>query len=56
MLILINFKRRCGYNKSITGGVDGVVDFSGLKEKVKQHNKLNVLNGIAYKKTFFCNW
>ena len=46
----------------ITGGVDGVVDFSGLKEKVKQHNKLNVLNGIAYHKkrnTFFVtgkNW
>ena len=45
-----------------TGRVEGVVDFSGLKEKVKQHNKLNVLNGIAYHKkrnTFFVtgkNW
>ena len=45
-----------------TGRVEGVVDFSGLKEKVKQHNKLNVLNGIAYhklRKTFFVtgkNW
>tara|TARA_A100001011_G_C14311437_1_gene845802 strand:- start:3208 stop:4230 length:1023 start_codon:yes stop_codon:yes gene_type:complete len=47
---------------SKTGRVEGVVDFSGLKEKVKQHNKLNVLNGIAYhkkRKTFFVtgkNW
>ena len=46
----------------ITGSVDGVIDFSGLKEKVKQHTKLNVLNGIAYhkkRKTFFVtgkNW
>ena len=46
----------------VTGRVEGVVDFSGLKEKVKQHNKLNVLNGIAYhksRKTFFVtgkNW
>ena len=27
-----------------------VIDFSGLKEKVKQHKELNVLNGIAYHK------
>ena len=46
----------------VTGRVEGVVDFSGLKEKVKQHKKLNVLNGIAYhklRKTFFVtgkNW
>ena len=46
----------------VTGSVDGVIDFSGLKEKVKQHTKLNVLNGIAYhkkRKTFFItgkNW
>ena len=46
----------------VTGSVDGVIDFSGLKEKVKQHTKLNVLNGIAYhkkRKTFFVtgkNW
>ena len=45
-----------------TGRVEGVVDFSGLKEKVKQHDRLNVLNGIAYhksRKTFFVtgkNW
>ena len=45
-----------------TGAVEGVVDFSGLKNKVKQHSKLNVLNGIAYNKkrqTFFItgkNW
>ena len=46
----------------VTGSVDGVIDFSGLKKKVKQHTKLNVLNGIAYhkkRKTFFVtgkNW
>ena len=32
----------------ITGGVEGVVDFSPLKELVTQHPKLDVLNGIAY--------
>ena len=31
-----------------TGGVEGVVDFSPLKELVTQHPKLDVLNGIAY--------
>ncbi len=39
-----------------TGIVQGVVDFSGLKKKVQQHNKLDVFNGIAYhpeRKTFF---
>ena len=30
------------------GGVEGVIDFSPLKDKVKQHPKLDVLNGIAY--------
>ena len=46
----------------LNGEVEGVVDFSGLKEKVKQHSKLNVLNGIAYhkkRKTLFVtgkNW
>ena len=46
----------------INGEVEGVIDFSGLKEKVKQHKKLNVLNGIAYhkkRKTLFVtgkNW
>ena len=45
-----------------TGAVEGVVDFSGLKQKVKQHPELNVLNGIAYhpvRNTFFVtgkNW
>lgn len=45
-----------------SGAVEGVVDFSGLKEKVTQHPELNVLNGIAYHKkrqTFFVtgkNW
>ncbi len=44
------------------GQVDGVIDFSGLKNKVKNHPKLDVLNGIAYNKkrgTFFItgkNW
>lgn len=39
-----------------TGIVNGVVDFSGLKKKVQQHNRLDVFNGIAYhpkRKTFF---
>lgn len=45
-----------------SGKVDGVIDFSGLKEKVEQHDELNVLNGIAYHQkrgTFFVtgkNW
>jgi len=30
------------------GAVIGVIDFSALKEKVTQHDKLDVLNGIAY--------
>ena len=30
------------------GQVEGVIDFTGLKEKVKNHPKLDVLNGIAY--------
>ena len=33
-----------------TGSVEGVVDFNGLKKKVKNHSKIDVLNGIAYKK------
>ena len=32
------------------GAVDGVIDLSGLKEKVLKHNNLDVLNGIAYNK------
>jgi glutamine cyclotransferase len=32
----------------INGAIEGVVDFSPLKKKVKQHEKLDVLNGIAY--------
>jgi glutamine cyclotransferase len=45
-----------------SGTVEGVIDFSGLKELVEQHSQLNVLNGIAYhktRKTFFVtgkNW
>ena len=39
-----------------TGVVVGVVDFSGLKKQVRQHNQLDVFNGIAYhpgRNTFF---
>jgi glutamine cyclotransferase len=39
-----------------TGVVQGVVDFSGLKKRVQQHNRLDVFNGIAYhpkRNTFF---
>lgn len=32
-----------------TGAVEGVIDFTDLKDKVTQHPDLNVLNGIAYK-------
>lgn len=32
------------------GAVTGVVDFRGLRDKVKQHSRLDVLNGIAYHK------
>ena len=35
----------------ISGAVEGVIDFSGLKKQVEQHPQLNVLNGIAYHKT-----
>ena len=38
--------------------VEGVIDFSGLKEKVEQEGN-DVLNGIAFdaeKKDIFCNW
>lgn len=44
------------------GIIEGVVDFRGLKNKVTQHEKLDVLNGIAYNpktQTFFItgkNW
>ncbi|AVR45840.1 glutamine cyclotransferase [Christiangramia fulva] len=30
------------------GAIDGLIDFSGLREKVTQHEQLDVLNGIAY--------
>ena len=30
------------------GAIEGVIDFSPLKDRVKQHPKLDVLNGIAY--------
>ena len=45
-----------------TGAIEGVIDFSGLKEKVDQIPSLNVLNGVAYhpqRETFFVtgkNW
>ncbi|GEQ86620.1 glutamine cyclotransferase [Patiriisocius marinistellae] len=31
------------------GAVTGIINMKGLKEKVTQHNQLDVLNGIAYK-------
>ena len=32
------------------GALEAVINLSGLREKVKQHSDLDVLNGIAYKK------
>ena len=34
----------------LTGSVDGIIDFGNLRNKVKQHNHLDVLNGIAFNK------
>jgi len=31
-----------------TGAIEGIIDFRGLRDKVTQHPKLDVLNGIAY--------
>lgn len=45
-----------------SGAIEGVVNLGGLKQKVKQHTNLDVLNGIAYhpdRKTIFVtgkNW
>ncbi len=45
-----------------SGAIEGVVNFGGLKERVKKHPELDVLNGVAYhpnRKTFFVtgkNW
>lgn len=45
-----------------TGGVEGVINFKPLRKLVTQHDKLDVLNGIAYhpeRKTIFVtgkNW
>ena len=45
-----------------SGAIEGVINFGGLKERVKQHRDLDVLNGVAYhpeRKTFFVtgkNW
>ena len=39
-----------------TGEVTGIINFKGLRDKVKNHPELDVLNGIAYnkkRKTFF---
>ena len=39
-----------------TGAVNGVINFKGLRDRVKQHTELDVINGIAYnkdRKTFF---
>ena len=38
------------------GAIDGVINLSNLREKVTQHDKLDVINGIAYhpkRKSFF---
>ena len=38
------------------GEVSGIINFKGLRDKVKDHPELDVLNGIAYnkkRKTFF---
>ena len=46
----------------LSGSVEGVIDFKGLRDRVKQHSKLDVQNGIAFHKkrnTFFVtgkNW
>lgn len=34
----------------LTGSVDGIIDFGNLRNKVKQHKNLDVLNGIAFNK------
>lgn len=45
-----------------SGAIEGVINFGGLKSRVKKHDKLDVLNGVAYhpeRKTFFVtgkNW
>ena len=45
-----------------TGAIEGVINFGGLKNRVEQHDKVDVLNGVAYhpiRKTFFVtgkNW
>ncbi|MBT8321366.1 MAG: glutaminyl-peptide cyclotransferase [Eudoraea sp.] len=45
-----------------SGAIEGVINFGGLKKRVKQHPELDVLNGVAYhpeRKTFFVtgkNW
>ena len=45
-----------------SGNIEGVINFGGLKEKVTKHERLDVLNGVAYnpdRKSFFVtgkNW
>ncbi len=45
-----------------SGAIEGVINFGGLKSRVKKHDKLDVLNGVAYhpgRQTFFVtgkNW
>ncbi len=36
---------------AVTGKVDGIANLNGLRDKVTQHAKLDVLNGIAYDKS-----
>lgn len=40
----------------VSGAIEGVINFGGLKEKVAKHPQLDVLNGVAYhpgRKTLF---
>ncbi|MEM7381349.1 MAG: glutaminyl-peptide cyclotransferase, partial [Bacteroidota bacterium] len=45
-----------------SGAIEGVINFGGLKNRVKKHDNLDVLNGVAYhpeRETFFVtgkNW
>ena len=46
----------CVIINKVSGEVTGLIDFNGLRDKVKNHPELDVLNGIAYnkeRKTFF---
>jgi len=44
-----NLKSSITIINPLNGAIEAVVDLRGLRDKVTQHAKLNVLNGIAYK-------